>query len=180
MGQVTFSQIVVSLQELLENGGELWNLVQAICYLLALILGLASAKYLKDVSENRSQGYTKPMMAFAAAVMFAAMPETIGTFMETAFHAAWGDAPLSQIKNPKTDGKNFNAVLTLVSFMGFVFIARGIYLIKQCGDPQRNQQATYGRAIIVLGSGTLALYIDWTLLMLANTFGIDLSNYLNS
>lgn len=179
MSQVDFTSVVTRLQDTVVNGGPMWTMVTGICWLLGVIIGYFGLMQLKEVGEQRRHTYAGPIMSFIAASLMLALPEIISSFLMTTYAAEWGANPLSMVKDKDGGNKSFYAVMTLVSFIGYVFFIRGIIILKEAGEPQRHPNSTITRAIIVMASGMAAIYIDQTLKMLGNTFGFSLDTYLN-
>lgn len=179
MPTIDFITLVISLRAHVAMNGPLWMLVTAACWISAVIFGWVTLRQLKEVAENQRHSYFAPMVSFVACAMMGAAPELISTLLVSTFSNDWGASPLSYVKDPGGSNLGFSAVMTLVSFIGFVFVVRGIWIVKEAGEPQRYPQSTIGKAIWVLFAGMCALYIDFTLKLIANTFAIDLSLYLN-
>lgn len=179
MPTISFVQLIESLLNHVKVDGPLWLLVTAICYLFALIFGYVSLMQLKAVGDGQSHSYRPALMSFVAAAMMAGSPELLKTLLVSVYGDIGGASPLSYVKNETGDNKTIFALMSMVSFIGYVFFVRGIVILKNSGEPQRHPQDTVPKALAVLLAGMAAIYIDVTLKMLGNTFGFNLSTYLN-
>lgn len=180
MATVSFIQVVESLQKQVEMGGPLWLMINAVCWIAAVLFGISAMMQLKELAENQRHSYRAPITSFIAAAVMMTAPEMIKSFMATAYGNDWGVSPLAYVKDSATTNKSFFAVLTLVTFIGYIFFIRGIWILKESGEPQRHPQSTVGKAIAVCMAGMAAIYIDFTLKVLGNTFGFDLSTYIRT
>lgn len=181
MPTVDFVTIVVSLQDHVKVGGPLFLLVQAFAYIAGSIFAFISLMQLKEVADNQRHSYRAPMMSFLTGAMMIASPELLSTFLLSAYGGSWSqNSPLGYIKDAGGSNQTFAAVMQLISFVGYVFFIRGIWILKEAGEPQRYAQSTVGKATVVLFAGMAAIYIDFTLKILGSTFGFDLSTYLNT
>ena len=175
-----FVTIITNLKDITDISGPLWLLVNAFCYLMALIFGFSALMQLKDASENAGRvTYKAPIFTFITAAMLAAVPETIKSVGDGIFGVWVANSPLSSVKTDTTVD-TFRAILQFISFMGYIFFVRGIFVLKQAGQPERYQSASVGKAVTILASGMCAIYIDITIQVVANTTGWDVSNYITS
>lgn len=180
MPSVDYISLITSLREHVQIGGPFWVLVQAICWCAGCIFGLHGFGQLKEVAEGQRHGYKAPITSFVAAAMMISSPELIKAFMVTAYTDEWGTSPLAYVKDAQGSNQSFFAILTMVTFIGYIFFIRGIWILKESGEPQKYHQSSVGKAIVVMGAGMAAIYIDFTLKVLANTFGFDLSTYIGA
>lgn len=180
MPTLDFVSMLVALNDTIKVDGPLWLLVTGICWLMAMIFGVTSAMQLKSAAEeNRGTTYKAPLMTFVAAVLMASSP----TFLKSIVATAYGDAgaagsPLSYVIDQSSTSP-FHVVMQVVSFGGYCFFIRGIWVLKEAGEPQRYHQSTVVKAVIILLAGMMAIYIDVTLKVLGNTLGWDLSKYIS-
>ncbi len=136
---------------------------------------------LKEVGDGQKHSYRGFWFSGLAATLMATVPEAIPSLMLTAFgdDIASDQNPLAYV-NGGDDLAAFRSVMTVVSFIGYCFFIRGVWILKEAGEPQRHSQSTTGKAIVTLGAGMFAIYIDSTLGVLANTLGWDISRYISS
>lgn len=159
--------------------GDLWNLVTAICWLMAAVFGVTAVMQLKAASEDGRTSFRAPLMTFLGAVLMATSPTFLQSVLATTYGGdMWGKTPLSYVVNDG-NSKAFGAVMSMVSFIGYCFFVRGIWVLKESGEPQRFHSSTVGKAIAILVAGMGAIYIDVTLKLLSNTFGWDISTYIS-
>jgi hypothetical protein len=172
-----FITFVTNISQELDPGGAVYVLIWAICYLMALGFAWSSVFQLKEIADEKRYGYKGPLFTALAAVIMAAAPSAITTTYAT-FFGSGGASPLSYVGG---GGGNpgFVAVMRIVSVMGYVFFIRGVFLLRQSGDPQRFQGASAGKAATVMIGGMLAIYIDFTIRTLASWTGWNVSAYLN-
>lgn len=168
--------ILVRMMEQLAPGGPVMMAVYGAAYFLALLLAWICMMQLKDAAENPHKDYKAPSYTFVAAAMMAAMPEAIATIRASTYGAV--NSPLSYIQDGNPFGQSFRAVLTMVSCIGYFFFVRGVWAVKEAGEPQRNQNASMWKALCILGSAMAAIYIDFTIRVVADTIGWNVSRYL--
>ena len=180
MPTVDFVKVLTNLQKIVILDGLLWNFVTALCWLMAGVFGVTAIIQLKGYAEDGRSGLKAPIMSFIAAVLMSSSPTFLKTILVTSYGAdAFGHSPLSLVKDDSSNHA-FSAVLSLVSFVGYCFFVRGIWVLKEAGEnSQRHQQSSIGKAVCILLSGMAAIYIDQTLKIFAGTFGWDVSLYLN-
>lgn len=180
MPTLDFVTMVTNLSAFVTVGsGDLWIMVTAVCWLMASVFGVAAAYQLKTSAEDGRGNYRAPLMSFVGAVLMSTAPSFIGTVATTFYgNTAFENQPLSY-NIESASNTSFNAVMAMVSFIGYCFFVRGIWVLKESGEPQKHQGSTVGKAIAILSAGMAAIYIDVTLKMLAGTFGWDVSTYLN-
>lgn len=176
---VDYVSLVTHLQEYVKADGPLIQLVSVLCWIVGALFGLSALGQLKEVGDGQRHGYTAPITTFIAAVMMISLPELIASVLASAYGGGEGKSPLSYVADAEGSNKTLMAVLSLVSFIGYIFFIRGIVILKESGEPQRYGHSTRGKAAIVMLSGMAAIYIDQTLKMLGNTFGMNFSQYLN-
>ena len=181
MPTLDFVTVVQNLALLIKSDtgadGPLWILVNGICWVMAGIFGFISVMQLKEAGEDSRNGYYKPFMTFVGAVLMASSPSMLTSLVLTFYGDDWQHSPLSLVQDDP--GNNtFKAVLLMVSFIGYCFFVRAIWVLKEAGDPNRYHSSSVGKAIIIGSAGMFAIYIDATLLMLGNTFGWDISTYI--
>ena len=157
-------------------GGPLWTFISAICWLMALIFGYVSLMQLKAHAEDGRTPCKTPVFTFLAGVLMAGSPTFLQNVLAS-FYGEWNTGVLSYVV-PADHNKTFIAVLAVVAFIGYCFFVRGIWVLKEAGEPQRNPASTVGKAIVIMTAGMFAIYIDITLKMLATTFGWDISMYI--
>lgn len=176
---VDYVSLITSLQEHVAAGGPLMQLLAALCWIIGALFGIAALGQLKEVGDGQRHSYTAPITTFIAAVMMISLPELIGSVLVSAYGSAAPSSPLSYVKDAQGGNKTVYAVMSLVTFIGYIFFIRGVIILKESGEPQRYSQSTRGKAAIVMLSGMAAIYIDQTLKIIGNTFGMNLSQYLN-
>lgn len=174
-----YASLITNLQQYVVLDGPLWKLVEAVCWVLGALFGMGAAGQLKEVGDNQRHSYVAPITSAIAAVCMIASPELIKTFLVTAYGDNAVASPLSYVKDAAGANVSLNAILSLVSFIGYVFFVRGIIILKESGEPQKYGHSTRGKAAITMLSGMAAIYIDQTLKMLGNTFGMNFDRYLN-
>lgn len=179
MPTISFVQLIELLEAHVAMDGPLWKLTLAICWVAGALFAYIGFLQLTEVSNGQRHGYKAPIMSMIAAIMMISAPELIKSFLASTFGNEWGVSPLSYVRDPGGANKSYHAVLVMISFIGLVFFVRGVWIFKEAGDPQRYHGSTVGKSIVVMGAGMAAIYIDFTLKMLGNTFGFDLSAYLN-
>lgn len=178
MPTLDFVTVIERMQQTVQMDGPLWMLVSAICWMMAFVFGFVAVMQLKAASEDGRNGFRAPIMTFLAAVLMASSPTFLQSILVTTYGSdVFGKTPLSYVVN-SGDNKAFGAVLSLVSFVGYCFFVRGIWILRESGEPQRFHSSTVGQALAMLGAGMAAIYIDITLKLLSNTFGWDISTYI--
>lgn len=179
MPTLDFVSMVQNLEGTVVMGGPLWLLVTAICWIMASAFGVLSLTQLKAAAEDGRGSFRAPLMTFVGAVLMASSPSFLSSIVATAYgDDMWGSSPLSTVVGGASGG-TFKAVLSMVSFIGYCFFVRGIWVLKESGEPQRYHSSTVGKAIAILFAGMAAIYIDTTLKMFSNTFGWDISTYIS-
>ena len=183
MPKISFATLIDNFALYLGTDGALWTLVTTICWLAAGIFGITAAMQLKSVAEDGGRTTMRaPIMTFLAAVLMATAPNFLQTLVGSVYGTElWGKQPLSYANadSKSSGGGTIKSVLMLVSFVGYCFFVRGIWILKEAGEPQKHHGSTVGKAIVTLIAGMAAIYIDITLKFVAGTFGWDLSNYVN-
>ncbi|MGJ7523966.1 hypothetical protein ACSFA0_26100 [Variovorax sp. LT1P1] len=159
--------------------GPAWLFVTAICWLMSMVFGWTSVMQLKAVADDGRSGLRTPFMTFLAACLMASSPSFLESLAVTTYGSdVWGKEVLSYVVDKDGSNKAFGAVLSMVSFIGYCFFVRGIWILKEAGEPQRPHGASVGKAIVVLLAGMAAIYIHVTLKMFATTFGWDISAFI--
>lgn len=171
-----FVQIVKNVASLAGTDGILWITISAFCYFMALVMVLVAANQFRDMAETGRTATRAPILTLIAAALLAAVPEAITTVAATLYGSEMR-SPLSSVKD--VGGGGFKAVLTVVSLMGYMYFVRGIFVLKQSGEPQRHPKASVSSAAIIMISGMCAIYIDTTIRFIAGTAGWDVSQYIS-
>ena len=119
--------------------GPAWLFVTAICWLMSMVFGWTSVMQLKAVADDgRSSGLRTPFMTFLAACLMASSPSFLESLAVTTYGSdVWGKEVLSYVVDKDGSNKAFGAVLSMVSFIGYCFFVRGIWILKEAGEPQR-------------------------------------------
>lgn len=176
---VDFLTVVSNLQAHVAYEGPLWKLAKVVSWLAGAGFGYLALMQLKQVGDNQRQGLRAPIMSFFAGSMMIGSPELIRTVLLSTFGGVGGTSALSSVVAGDAENKTMFAVMQMISFIGYVFFLRGIWVLKESGDPQRYAQSSVAKAVAILFAGMCAIYIDHTLGILANTFGFNLSNYIS-
>lgn len=179
MPTLDFVSMIDNLSDTVMVDGPLWLFVSAICWMMGGVFGVLSALQLKAAAEDGRTSMRAPIMTFAAAVLMASSPTFIQSVLMTAYGSSlWNSSPLSYVVNVPGN-KTFKSVLTMVSFIGYCFFVRGIWVLREAGEPQRFGSSTVGKALAILFAGMAAIYIDITLKFFGNSFGWDISTYIS-
>lgn len=158
------------------NNGPVFVMLLAFCYIFAFILAWVSLMQMKDAAEMPNKDYKAPIYTFIAACMMAALPDTVGSLTATVYREP--ASPLTYVIENGPFGQSFTAVLTMVSLIGYFFVVRGIWAVREAGEPQRYHNASVGKAICILAAGMAAINIDFTIKVVAFNIGWDVSEYL--
>lgn len=175
--QIDFATMIQRLGQFLDPQGSLWTLIFYLSYFLACVLAVVSAMQLKATAEERGTSYKVPFMTFIAAVLFAALPETVGTVGATLFGNEGASNPLAYSSGGGP--APIDAVLSVVQFIGICFFMRAIIELKRAGEPQRYQNASIGRAVMMFIGAIGAIQIRLSIKMFGATFGWDVSGYVS-
>lgn len=157
--------------------GDLWTLVSAICWMMAAVFGVLAVLQLKAASEDGRTSFRAPILTFLAAVLMASSPTFLQSILLSTYGGGWDPTPLSYVVDTGSN-KAFSAVMSMVSFIGYCFFVRGIWILREAGEPQRFHSSSVGKAIAILVAGMAAIYIDITLKLFSTTFGWDISTYI--
>lgn len=176
----TFNTVLLNLMDVTGENGALWKLVDAFCYFMALLFMFLSFLQAKDAAEGANRAtYKAAMMTFFAAALFAAMPTSVKS-VAVSFYGPGIGSPLTNLRSEDTqEMRSFRALMQFVSWFGYTFFVRGLFVLKQSGQPDRHPQSTGFRAAVILVSAMLAIYIDYTLKFVSGLTGWDVSRYLN-
>ena len=178
MFELTFVQMITNLSADAAIGGPIWQLVNAFCWIMALILACVAAMQLKEVAEQQRQmSYRAPIFTFIASAMLASAPTAL---VSTAIAIYGGDAntsPLAYVTAGSTPTPT-RALLTIVQVIGYIFFVRGILEMRRAGEPNRFQNASVGKALTIMISGMAAVYINFTLSVIAETTGWNVEAFI--
>lgn len=179
---VDFSTVVERISDSTVLGGPLWQLVGAFCYFMALVFAMSSFMQMKEASEGGGRmTYKAAVLTFFAAAILAAAPSAIKSVAVSIYGGATDRSPLSSIREGvDADLRSFRALMQFVSIMGYMFFVRGIFVLKQAGQPERYPHSSGLKATMILVSGMAAIYIDLTLSFVASITGWDVSKYLGN
>jgi hypothetical protein len=172
-----FATIVTNLSDVTGPGAVLWQTVSGFCYMMSFALALVGIFQIKDLANDQGRTTFKtPVLTFFAMAMLAAAPETIATVAASVY----GDLVISPISTVSAgNGVNsFRAILNVISLFGYIFFIRGIFVLKQAGQPDKYPQASIGKSTVILISGMSAIYIQTTLTLIGSFTGWQIDKYL--
>lgn len=175
-----FVKIITNLSDLTGYNMPIWMAVDAVCYFLAFTFALLGILQLRDAAEgHHKNGLKSPVFSFIAAVLLAAVPETITTVAASVYGDMASGGPLSTVAAANTESmRSMRAILQLVSLIGYMFFVRGIVVLKHAGEPDRHHGASVFKAVITMVAGMAAIYIDVSLRIVASFTGWNVSKYI--
>lgn len=178
MFNIDYVTMVQSIAADAAINGPVWQLVNAVCYVMALIFAFRAAVQLKDVAEQKTQSYTTPMLTFMAAALLAAAPSSVASVSATVFGSGVATSPLAYTST-QVGASPIKAVLTLIQLIGYIFFIRGIMELKRAGEPQRFQGASVNKSLVIMLSGMAAIYINYTLQVVGSMTGWNVDSIVN-
>jgi hypothetical protein len=173
-----FVTILTNIDDVTGPGKAIWVAVDAFCYVMALIFTMSALFQLRAVViDNGRTSMKAPIMSLIAAVIFAAAPTSISS-LAVSFYGDLAVSPLSSV-SVSDSNRPARALLQFVTVIGYFFFCRGVFVVKQCGQPERYPQASGGKAFCILLAAMFAIYIDTTLRFLGSFSGWNVDKYLN-
>ena len=144
--------------------------------IIGIFISCVGVVKLKEYSESGGRTTFKtPLMLIFVGVMLVALPGTINMATETmSLGANTGTAVFSIGKAssmPPGMDAAIKGVLLFIKMVGHIAIVRGFFILKRLGE---GQQGEMGRALTHILGGALAVNINKTVEILANTVGMPL------
>ena len=176
----TQAQAMVGVDDMFANFGksavQIIKLVVFAGIILGIFISAVGVVKLKEYSESGGRTTFKtPVTLIFVGVMLVALPASINMATETMSlgkntgHLVFSIGSSASLP-PGMDAA-IKGVLLFVKMVGHIAIVRGFFILKRLGE---GQQGEMGRALTHIFGGALAVNINKTVEILANTVGMPL------
>ena len=173
----TLGTMLINLSDTLGVWGQV---LPALAYIMGIGLFLKAMYSLRLMGDHRHMMF-QPMdikapiitMICGAALIYSP------TFIDVTTATLWGsDRPLTYSEPGDDYWRDlWNASFIIIRLIGFMAFVRGwLIMARAGGSGHGGGQDTFSKAFTHIIGGVLCYHIDATLLVLSNTFGIELSD----
>lgn len=152
----------------------LWNLVQAICYILGIgMVGVGIFKLKELGVHGRQSGVTPktPILFLGAGAALVYLASAVDTMMVSMF----GHTNIMAYTGPgfltEEARKASRVVVGFINLVGLIAVGRSLYMVREIGEGRSN--TTIGRVVTILIGGILCMNIVELGHVLAKTLGLS-------
>ena len=175
---IDFNSMLSAMQD---NAGAIIKLVVATAYVIGIwfifsaIIGL---KKMGNSSMQQQSGIGGPLLKFIIGLLLLYLPSAIDVSVGSIWgHTAIGSEASSYMEYKATSGDPYSGAkagaIALIRVMGYISFVRGLIILSHSGD-QGSQSGTFGKGIVHIIGGILAINIVGSVKVIANTLGFTI------
>ncbi|MDR1057207.1 MAG: hypothetical protein LBL17_01340 [Coxiellaceae bacterium] len=168
------------LNSLKSNAGPIIRFIVATSYVIGLWFIISAVSELKKVGQSsymqaQQSAIAEPLVKFIVGLLLLYLPTVIDVSVWTIWgHTAMGPEGKSYMEYIPSGGDPFGSIkagsITIVRVVGYVSFVRGLIMLSRTSHAG-SQPGTFGKGIIHMVGGILAINIVETIRVIGNTLG---------
>ncbi len=166
------------LNALQQNAGPIITFTVATAYLIGISFIISAVMNLKKIGQSsymqsQAGSISGPLIKFVVGLLLMYLPSTIDVGVVT----LWGQSAFSEeymsytpnVTDPFAPAKA--GAIAVIRVVGYISFVRGFIILARSGD-QGAQQGTFGKGLLHVIGGMLAINVVATIRVIGNTLGI--------